>query len=262
METFVAMSGRTVRVRNEFPSGKTLVSYEEFLPEDLTPMLILDASGHQRKTYEFWHRHRGSLKFLESPQKDYSGLTVHQWNEGSGRVAHKSDKAFSIARGIAKTINNDIPQEAEVLVIHFKPDPQPRPRGGVPQKRKGRIPDMEAEIKSLVHRNPDRVKFLNWGRHTATNDYCTIKYVFLAGVLQYNLAQYDATVRLSKGMKVEDESDQDDYAAIRFGEIANNILQAANRGLVRNSVEGGCPADCHLYAVFSTSDKLAYPWGC
>ena len=45
MEALLAMAGQTVRVRNQFPSGKTIVHYEEFLPDELTPMLILDASG-------------------------------------------------------------------------------------------------------------------------------------------------------------------------------------------------------------------------
>jgi hypothetical protein len=261
METLVGLSEKTVRVRNEFPSGKTVVSYEEFLPKDLAPMLILDASGGHRKTYEFWHQHRGGLEFLHSPQKQYLGLTIHHWNEGSGRTAHMTDKAYMLARGIAKTINAEVPPDAEVLVIHFKPDKPRKPRRGVVPKPKGAIPDMEAEIKSLITGNGNRVKCCNWGRHTATNAYCKIRYVFLAVILQYNLSQYDATLRLSKGMKVEEEYSDEEYRDIRLGEIANNILQAANRGAIRNSIGGGCPPDCHLYVVFPTNDKSGIPLG-
>src|SRR5262249_45686207 len=160
--------------------------------------------------------HRGGLQFLHSPQKGYKGLTIHHWNEGSGRTAHKTDKAIILAQGIAKTINAEVPSDAEVLVIHFKPDKPRKLRRGNVVKRKGAIPDMETEIRELVRQNPGRIKFCNWGRHTATNDYCKIKYVFLAGVLQYNLAQYDATVRLAKGMKIEDHFSGNDYREIRI----------------------------------------------
>lgn len=40
---------------------------------------------------------------------------------------------------------------------------------------------MEAEIKALV-KKPDRVKFLYYGKHTATNDFSHIKHVFLVSV--------------------------------------------------------------------------------
>ena len=74
------------------------------LPVDLAPMLILDASGRQRQTYEFWFKNRGKLRFLESPQKSYEGLTIHHWNRGAGKDAQKKD-GQKIARGVASAIN-------------------------------------------------------------------------------------------------------------------------------------------------------------
>src|SRR5262249_28321659 len=90
VETLWALSGHTVRLRKDKHSNAAL-HYEDFLPDDLAPMLILDASGQQRKTYELWHKHRGGLEFLESPQKSYRGLTIHHWNRGAGQDAHKAD---------------------------------------------------------------------------------------------------------------------------------------------------------------------------
>jgi hypothetical protein len=237
IDALLAMAGQSVRVRNEFPSGKTIVHYEEFLPADLAPMLILDASGEQRTTYRYWREHRGGLKFLYSPQKSYEGLTIHHRDTGSGRTAHKAGRGDRLATGIAKTINSSVPEDEEVLVIHFKPGKPPR-KGRKPAKKVGLIPDLETEIKDQLNHNPDRVKFCNWGRHTATNDYCHIKYVFLCGVLQYNLAQYDATLRLSKGLKAADEIDN-----ASIGKFAWARSQTISCRLPIEAVSG------HLWAI-------------
>ena len=39
------------------------VSDEDILPSDIAPMLILDASGQQRKTYELWYKGRLASSF-------------------------------------------------------------------------------------------------------------------------------------------------------------------------------------------------------
>lgn len=239
------LSGRLARVRRNQDSKATTLDYEDNLPEDLAPMLILDASGGLRKTYSFWQRHRGGLKRLRAPEKTYAGLTIHHWNRGAGKSAYKSlDKATEIAEGVAKAIVSEIPRGEEILVIFHK------------QVMK-RHPDMVRLIKERIY--PDaKVHFCNWGKHTATNQYAHIKHVILAGILQYNEAQYEATGRAAKKAKAEDEFGEDDFQRTRFGEIAHNIFQAACRGTVRKTVDGDCPSGCHLYLIFSTDKKRGF----
>src|SRR5262249_31609937 len=98
-----------------------------------------------------------------------------------------------------------------------------------------------------------------WGRHTATNEYSDIKYVILAGVLQYSHPAIEATGRSAKRMKKEDAFSNDDFNRTRLGEVAHHILQAANRGMARKSIEGSCPPGCHLYTIFSSHKGVGIP---
>lgn len=223
------------------------------LPKDLTPMLILDASGELRKTYAFWEKYRKdlgeSLKFLRSPTKTYRGLTIHHWNKGAGKSANNDwKKAPEIAEGVVKAINTEIPVGEEVLVIHHK---QGRVKG-----KPG--PDMVKLIREGGLNPNAKVHFLNWGKHTATNDYAHIRHVILAGILQYNDAQNEAIGRGAKRSKTEDEFLEGDLHSVRVGEIAHNIFQAACRGQVRKSDNGDCPEGCHLWIVFPNDRKRGF----
>ncbi|MDQ0997021.1 hypothetical protein QFZ34_002203 [Phyllobacterium ifriqiyense] len=240
------LSGRTVRIRRSQDSAATTFDYEDNLPEDLAPMLILDASGGLRETYSFWRRDRGGLKSLPSPTKTYSGLTLHHWDRGAGKTVYRDrNKALEIAKGVAKAINTEIPLGEEVLVIHHR-------------QVKKRDPDMVKLIRGSI--NPEaKVYFCNWGKHTATNQYAHIRHVILAGILQYNEAQYEAHGRAAKKAKTEEEFDDNDFQKTRFGEIAHNIFQAACRGEARKTVNGDCPEGCHLYLIFSTDKKRGFP---
>ena len=130
-----------------------------------------------------------------------------------------------------------------MLVVHFKPS--------------GSLPNMQAEIDELVVGDKTRIKYLTWGRHTATNEYSDIKHVVLAGVLQYPAAQIEAMGRSAKKMGNEEAFSDDDFLQTRYGEVAQHILQAATR--VRKSVNGGCYPGCHLYAIFSARKSVGIP---
>ena len=243
VEALWSLSGRTCRVRKD-QYGNNALDYDDLLPDDLAPMLILDASGGLRNTYKLWFKGRRNLEFLHSPQKSYEGLTIHHWDRGAGKQSQTKDFE-SIVDGVVRTINETIPTAEEVLVIHFK--------------KSKYIKDYETEIRKRIVDNPERVKFCNWGRHTATNDYRDIKYVILAGVMQYNTAQYEAAGRGAKGIAKDEELSEDEYNQTRLGEVAHHVLQAACRGYVRNAVAGKCPEGCHLYIIFSTSERTGLP---
>ncbi|WP_442577701.1 hypothetical protein ACSBOB_19250 [Mesorhizobium sp. ASY16-5R] len=104
-------------------------------------------------------------------------------------------------------------------------------------------------------------QFCNWGRHTATNEFADVRHVILAGVLQYNVAQYEAAGRAAKKATVEDEFSDQEFYETRIGEVSHHIFQAACRGYVRKTINGTCPEGCHLYAVFSTHPKTGLPKG-
>jgi hypothetical protein len=239
------LSGRTVRVRRDPLNGTTTLDYEDILPDDLAPMLILDASGDLRQTYRFWADERRNLRRLYSPRKSYSGLTIRHFDKRAGKRANWSPEAVKeLAESVTKMIA-EIPENESVLVVHHKP--------------KRRDADIVRTIRQRLPRRAGPVEFINWGRHTATNEFKDFKNVVLAGVLNYNLAQYEAAGRGAKKAKVEDVFTDDDMRQTRIGEISHHIFQAAGRGSIRRTVDGGCPKGCTLYAIFSTHKATGFP---
>ena len=121
---------------------------------------------------------------------------------GAGKQAQVEGKHAVIAEGIAKSINDEVPNDQKRLIVHFKASRH--------------MPDMIKEIRQGV-RNPDRLSFVHWGKHTATNDYSDIKHVFLAGVLQYSTPEYEATGIAAKGSKIEEPLSENEFRSVRLG---------------------------------------------
>ncbi|MDX8500146.1 hypothetical protein RFM99_17190 [Mesorhizobium sp. VK4C] len=243
------LSGHVVNVHRDRYSGNVTLGYEDILPADLAPMLILDASGGLRHTYRFWESDRRTLVRLDSPKKSYAGLTIRHWDKGAGSNKHRDFKAVSeIADGVVKMIAG-IADDEPVLIVHHKVD-----------ARKGQ-PDIVREIDKRLSR-PKRqgeIHYINWGRHTATNEFRDDKHVILAGVWTFPPASYEAMGRGAKRARTEEAFSADDLRATRIGEISHHILQAAGRGSIRKTVNGGCPGGCYLYAVFSSRNDTGFP---
>ncbi|PST23399.1 hypothetical protein C7U61_02425 [Rhizobium sp. JAB6] len=259
-EALWRLSGRQARVRTENNPGEAwsviTLDYHDNLPKDLAPMLILDASGSLRQTYRFWAEYRQSLGerlvFLVSPEKTYRNLIIHRWDVAAGKTASRDHKqARDIAEAVAREVRT-LPAGEKVLFVHFK---RQRIKGGWG-------PDMEQLIRDefvFDTKTVDRLNFLTWGNHAATNDYADVKNVFLIGVLQYNEAAYEADGRGAKKMGVTDDFLDTDLNSIRMGEIGHNILQAANRGSMRKSVGDDCPEGCRLYIIGSENKGTGFP---
>ncbi|WEX07293.1 hypothetical protein [Chelativorans sp. AA-79] len=247
--TYWWLSGREVRVHRDNHSGNVTLGWDPLYPSDLAPMLILDASGGLRQTYRFW-KARGDLKELPQPPKLYPGLVIHHWDKGAGKGQHRKPETMNvIADGVMKMLS-EIPTDEDILIVHH-------------QKQPGKnSPDMR---KTLERRIPtdraSKVRFCNWGRHSATNEFKDCRYVILAGILHYDSASYEAMGRGAKALSVDDEFSKEDVKAIQLGEISHHIFQAAGRGAIRKTVKGECPDGCHLYVIFATRSDTGVPQG-
>jgi hypothetical protein len=87
------MSGHDVRLYKDDFSGVTTITYRESLPREFAPLLVLDASGSLRLTYELWEKGRGNLVALFSPGKTYTNLTIHHWLERRSGYCQKQTLA-------------------------------------------------------------------------------------------------------------------------------------------------------------------------
>ena len=240
-----SLSGKLVRVRMDL-RGNTLLDYRNHLPEDFYPVVILDASGRVRTTYENWQKDRRNLVKLATADKSYTNLNIHVWNRGGGKSAFRTNPG-DLIEGIAATINLK-PDEQWLVVLHKEDE------FSIPSRRG--IPDLMKLIGDLVV-NPANVKSLTWGNEKATNEFSGVRNVILAGTLFYPKSVYEVRARASKGLDPAEELDLDSYKALEMGEHKNLILQAACRGSVRKCVGDQCAA-MDLYLIASNRTGIPY----
>lgn len=232
------LSGRTVTVRQDGRYGNTALDYRDTFPADLSPILILDASGRVRTTYADIEKERGTLVRLKTSPKHYGPLTVNVWTTGGGKGSFRRN-GDKLIEGIAATINTK-PNEEWLVVVHKA-------------TRDGNVGE---RIRDLVDAGRDKVHVLTWGSHSATNDYSHVPNVILAGTLFYRPSHYEALGRLSAGVS----SDRGAYSKqqvrkIELGEHSHLILQALCRGTVR-SADGNRCRPCSAYIIASARSGI------
>jgi hypothetical protein len=239
------LSGKAVTIRKDGPYGNTVIDYKDTLPEDLAPMVILDASGRVRETYRDIEESRGTLVRLKSATKRYDKLTVNLWRTGGGKRAfyNNGDK---LVEGIAKAINTK-PNERWLVVVH-RPD--------------SRVGDVVKRVNELLTvPNKGNVSFISWGQHMATNEFVDVSNVILAGTLFYRPSYYEALKRLSAGRSASAGAvTQEEIRKVMVGEHAHSILQALCRGSVRRCDGAFCqPCDAYIIASAPSGIPNALP---
>lgn len=230
-----SLSGKIVTIRTDGRYGNTFLEYRDTLPYDLPPVVVLDASGRVRATYDEWESKRGGLVRLKSAKKAYDNLTVHAWNTGGGKSSFRSN-GRNLMEGIADTINTK-PDQEWLVVCH----------------KSNKDYDVEATVRDLVKvKDQDELHFITWGNHHATNEFSRISNVILAGTLFYRASHYEALGRLSANKRAEDgEYPKESFRRIELGEHAHLVLQALCRGSVRVCQDGQC-APCDAYIIASS----------
>lgn len=230
--TLWQLGGKTATVRHDGQGRRTMLDYRDLLPEDLAPLLVLDASGRVRNTYDGWETGRGNLIRLPAAPKSYRNLCIHVWNHAGGKSAFARD-GKSLISGIASTVNSE-PDEPFLIVHH-----------------KSTI-DMNLPERLLDHVEGDRsrLSFIHWGDHAATNEFASIPNVILAGTLFYRPSLYEAVGRLSYATPSGTPFPQPTLDQIRLGEHSDVILQASCRGAIRACVGDSCPPT-NLYIIAS-----------
>jgi hypothetical protein len=179
------VSGKMVTVRRDGAYGNVMLDYRETLPDDLAPMVILDASGRVRTTYRDMEEGRGTLVRLATAPKRYDRLTVNVWTAGGGKGSFK-DRGFELYAGIAKAIESK-PNEKWLVVAH---------------RASNQAGDTEREVRALLETTcQDNVTFITWGKHAATNVHKDVPNVILAGTLFYRGSYYEALKRLAAGRR-------------------------------------------------------------
>lgn len=237
------LMGRKAIVRVDGYSGPTLVDYRQTLPDDIKPILALDASARVRATYDLWERMRGDLIRLPSASKRYANLTINVWDHGGGKSAYSSN-GDTVVQGVLSAITTK-PNEGW-LVVHHKHRPG--------------LLDLPSEVRRRLPQG-HKVCFLNWGAHDGTNEFKDVSNVILAGTLFPPLSHYEGLTRLSSGRSASRGVVSDGMLrAVTLGEHSHMILQALCRSSVRQNQNGECPpSTAYLIASEYSGIKALLP---
>ena len=156
-----ALNGNIARAFLENERGAVALSYEQRIPEDIRPILVLDASIRVRQTYRDMQTHRGGFVELPSAVKDYSDLRLHIW-QTSGAKSAFAIRGPEIVQGVVNTILTK-PDQTWLVVTH---------------KAGPRLRDAQASVLAGLPANVrPRVAFLTFGNHMATNDHAEVENV-------------------------------------------------------------------------------------
>jgi hypothetical protein len=252
VEALWAVSGCYVSVRKDL-SGGTVVDYQETIPDDFAPLLICDASGRVRDTYNSMERDRGNLVRLPRAYKSYKNLTVHLWDRGGGKGAYADEQTRPVLiEGIAKTLDTK-PDQEWLVIHHLEHD---KDADGKPRKT------VKDEVEALLQKTPHaNVKWLTWGRHMATNAFQDIRNCIIAGPFSYPPSSYEAIKRLASGRRAADGPvTKEEMKETEEGEHQHHILQGGSRIAIRKSDGEGCfKADLYLIASTRTGVPQLIP---
>ena len=238
VETLWFLFGKTVTIRKDGVYGNTVLDYRDTLPDDIGPLLTLDASARVRATYHLWKDRRGGMDMLPSAPKRYDRHICHIWNQAGGKSAFRR-YGQKLIDGIVKAILSR-PNE-EWLVVHHK-------NVGI---------DVPSSIIEMIPINGPTVHFVNWGSHDATNQYAHVPNVILAGTLFYRGSYYEALGRAAAAHpSARGSFSLEDSRAVIEGENCHLILQALCRGAVRRCEGGGCP-ETRTYIIASSRSNIA-----
>jgi hypothetical protein len=227
------LSGHKVRIAR---AGKELLiyGYGKALPDDLAPLVMLDASAPARQTYPAWKEGRGNLVMLPGFEPDYSNLTIHLSVQPCGKAQLRLPEFREpLFRGLGKHIES-LPGERFLIVHPIIP--------GL---------DVEQDIQDRVT-DGDRVRAINWGQHKATNDFNEYENVILLGAGYYRQEDYVAMLVAASGEALDADDDRKGWTTVRRGELESNLIQAIGRVNVRNVIGGVC-GKANAYLVLPKS---------
>ncbi|WAT18192.1 hypothetical protein OZN62_01030 [Aurantiacibacter sp. MUD11] len=233
LEHLILMAGADMLLQHSDRYGLELVGSTPALPADIAPLVVMDASGRVRTTYQLWEENRGDLVRLPGASNDFQQLNVHLWKRPAGKDALRSSGSRDeIAAAIADALARD--PDGEWLILSYKDS----------------LDDLARAVERF--RSPShtpKLHWLHWGRHRATNAFRDINNIVIVGQNAYRPADYLGLTLAASGLPLRSNSPHD-TAATREGEYRHHLLQAACRASVRKA-SGGLAGQCNAFVITS-----------
>jgi hypothetical protein len=204
------------------------LSFKRVMPDDVKPMLVLDASARARATYRHQAAATNDVVFLKYAKKWYDRVTIHVKDAPSGK-GHFANNYHKVLEQVGQIINQNPHRKA--LVLHHKPS--------------GGIKDTPRDLPNhLLH--PENVGYCSWGQHNSTNEFFDKDLIVTASVLFHARSTITATGRTVSNVPADEEYEDELYQEMKDGELKNDLLQALSRGALRQC-DGDQARDCVIY---------------
>ena len=215
-------------------AAAALVTTYPDIPPSLMPVIVTDASAKVNASYVQMARTREVTWLVDAP-KTYRNMTLRLVPTAASRSVFRDTKT---TRGrdlldLAARHIGSLPAGEKVLVVGYKS--WFKLRGVTETKLK------DALQARLSVPDKARMAWLEYGSHTATNDYREVKHVLLLGLNFIPRAAGHAASGAALDLDLKREHPtEDQIREIHRGMLMDSTLQALLRGNARNSVAGDC----------------------
>ncbi len=227
-----SIQGKYAKVFKDSYSS-TIINYALRIPQDLYPLIVLDAGARVAGTYPLQEREKDNIIRLATATKTYKNLMVYGYDISSGKTKLKNRN--SIAKIIAQVINND-PFHHSLFLQH---------------KGAGYKERVEKHLNMTISR--DDLFECEYGLHKATNEFADCDRTFMTSALVYRDSEYTAKGHLWSETDIAKELNKEYFALIKSGEIKENIMQGTSRSNIRRCMRDDCPpSELHVFGSKNT----------
>lgn len=234
------LSKRAARFRHDgYGTSPTMLSFFDRFPQDMKPLIVLDASARVSTIYKHQAQTYGDVSFLADATKRYDNVSVHLHKGPSGKGSAPK-YIQERAQEVAKIINGHDP--SSTLVIAHKAQ-----KGADWCKSLTQLTDPSSNF-----------AFLPWGSHNGINHYQDRSVIIVPSTLHLPKSKTEATGRIVSGLSPDLDYPEERFEEVENGEIRSDWLQAISRGCIRVCEgEQAKPAEVH---VWFDRVKLAGQW--
>ena len=227
-----AMSGKTVRI-NKDGNNNTILNYSVSLPQDIFPLIVLDANASSSDTYKLLAEYRENIHELKPSIRTCENFHLNWWNRASGSSISE-DNQNEIAHGIAKYIEHN--PDDKYLIFEKKAH------------------DYEKLVRGYLKDDLNySLAFVTYGNHKALNIYRDCNNVIFTSLYIHNNATIEAATRGNGDFGMVNDVDEDILKSFKYGQIASDLMQAGFRSMLRDSKGADvCP---HVNGLLISSEK-------
>lgn len=237
VDTMWKIEGKPIRIVFD-QQGAGCLEYETNLPDDMKPVLVLDASARVRKLYDLQQKGTMDVVVLDAAVKDYSNVQVFMKSKPGGRGWFmKKNNRDTRAQEVADVINAN-PDRTPLVIYHKDAD-------GFEEMVTELTRIKEPGVKQGKARS---IAFMTWGMHTSTNDHNMCDLVIAATTYRRPFIATTSLGRAAKAMPVDQHMERDEANEMQMGEVMHDLLQGLSRGTMRN-LDGNMAQECLLYLV-------------